>query len=95
MANPVHLKLALAVYGIRLGEELAKERIFSAPASARDFASRDIELLLRKMTEMGASDLHLRPARNPLVRLHGRLQPLDGDPLKPAEIGSMGLDAHA
>jgi hypothetical protein len=46
LANPVHLKLSLAVYGIRLGDELAKEELFSAPASARDFASRDIELLL-------------------------------------------------
>ena len=50
---------------------------------------RDIDTLLRQMTEMGASDLHLRPARRPLVRLHGRLQPLDGDPLRPADIGSM------
>ncbi len=46
MRSPVHLKLDLAVYGVRLGEELAKERIFSAPASARDFASRDVELIL-------------------------------------------------
>ncbi|MDX1383384.1 MAG: ATPase, T2SS/T4P/T4SS family, partial [Thermoanaerobaculia bacterium] len=50
---------------------------------------RDIDTLLRQMTEMGASDLHLRPARRPLVRLHGRLQPLEGEPLKPAEIGAM------
>lgn len=46
MSSPVHLKLALTVYGVRLGEELAGETLFSAPASARDFASRDVELLL-------------------------------------------------
>lgn len=50
---------------------------------------RSIDDLLRQMTDMGASDLHLRPARRPLIRLHGRLQPLAGDPLKPAEIGTM------
>ncbi|MEE2777928.1 MAG: PilT/PilU family type 4a pilus ATPase [Acidobacteriota bacterium] len=52
-------------------------------------APRDIDTLLRQMTEMGASDLHLRPARTPLIRLHGRLQPLEGEPLKAAEIGAM------
>jgi hypothetical protein len=46
LPSPVHLKLSLAVYGIRLGKELAKEKIFSAPSTARDFASRDVELLL-------------------------------------------------
>ncbi|HVR29623.1 MAG TPA: PilT/PilU family type 4a pilus ATPase [Thermoanaerobaculia bacterium] len=61
-------------------------------ASTEQAPRRDIDSLLRHMTEMGASDLHLRSARRPLVRVHGRLQSLEGDPLRAAEIGSM-MDA--
>ncbi len=38
------------------------------------------------MTERGASDLHLKPTRPPLVRLHGKLVPLPGEALRPPEI---------
>jgi len=38
------------------------------------------------MTERGASDLHLKPTRPPLVRLHGKLVPLEGEALRPPEI---------
>ena len=34
---------------------------------------------LRKMIEVGASDLHMSSEATPLVRLHGEMQPLDGD----------------
>lgn len=46
VASPVHLKLDLAVRGLQLGPRLAREGWFSSAATARDFASRDIELLL-------------------------------------------------
>ncbi len=46
LRSPAHLKLDLAVKGVRLGASLAGERCFSGVATARDFASRDIELLL-------------------------------------------------
>jgi len=46
LRSPVHLKLDLAVRGVRLGPRLAGERSFSRVAGARDFASRDIELVL-------------------------------------------------
>ena len=36
--------------------------------------------LLDKMTEMGGSDLHLRVDSPPQVRLHGKLQRLEGYP---------------
>ena len=61
-------------------------------ASADNVQRRSIDLLLRQMTELGASDLHLRSSRRPLIRLHGRLQPMDGDPLRASDIGSM-MDA--
>lgn len=40
-----------------------------------------IDLLLRQMTRLGASDLHLATGRAPLIRLHGEIKPLPGDHL--------------
>jgi len=40
-----------------------------------------IDLLLRQMTRLGASDLHLATGRPPLMRLHGEIKPLPGDHL--------------
>jgi len=42
-----------------------------------------IDDLLRFMVKQGASDLHLKPMRPPLVRLNGKLLPLKLDPLPP------------
>ncbi len=42
--------------------------------------------LLRFMVQQGASDLHLRPMRPPLLRLKGKLIPLKGAPLRPEEL---------
>lgn len=47
--------------------------------------------LLRFMTKKGASDLHLKPMRPPLVRLQGRLMPIKSPPLKPPEVEAMVL----
>ncbi|MEM8931321.1 MAG: PilT/PilU family type 4a pilus ATPase [Acidobacteriota bacterium] len=41
----------------------------------------DIDQLLTIMTKQGASDLHLKVARPPLLRLNGKLLPLKTDPL--------------
>jgi twitching motility protein PilT len=42
--------------------------------------------LLKKMTELGGSDLHLTTNSPPQVRVHGHLKPLDGfKPFSPAE----------
>ena len=49
----------------------------------------NVDELLRMMTERGASDLHLKPARPPLLRIDGRITPLDAPELKPEEIGRM------
>jgi twitching motility protein PilT len=45
-----------------------------------------IDDLLRFMVEQGASDLHLKPMRPPLVRLKGKLLPLKWDALQPETI---------
>ncbi len=48
-----------------------------------------LESLLRMMAERGASDLHLKPMRPPLLRLAGKLLPIDAEPLRPEEIEKM------
>jgi twitching motility protein PilT len=47
--------------------------------------------LLKFMTKKGASDLHLKPMRPPLLRLQGKLVPVKSVPLKPKEIEDMVL----
>lgn len=49
----------------------------------------DLKELLMFMTKKGASDLHLKPTRPPLLRIQGRLIPLKATPLKPDEVRSM------
>jgi len=41
------------------------------------------------MTERGASDLHLKPMRPPLLRVHGKLIPIEADVLTPADVREM------
>ncbi len=48
-----------------------------------------IDELLRIMVGQQASDLHLKPMRPPLVRLSGRLTPLDMQPLAPEALRRM------
>ncbi|MDD5563156.1 MAG: PilT/PilU family type 4a pilus ATPase [Thermoanaerobaculaceae bacterium] len=47
--------------------------------------------LLKFMTKKGASDLHLKPTRPPLLRLQGRLVPIKSIALKPKDIEEMVL----
>jgi len=51
-----------------------------------------LEKLLRLMTDKEASDLHLKPMRPPLLRVHGRLMPLETEPLRPEQIERMLLE---
>ncbi len=48
-----------------------------------------LDQLLRLATDRGASDLHLKPTRPPLLRIHGKLMPIDSEALKPEEIVRM------
>ncbi len=43
------------------------------------------------MAKQSASDLHLKPMRPPLLRIRGKLVPVKGDPLKPADLEKMLL----
>jgi len=49
----------------------------------------ELDGLLKLMTDKGASDLHLKPTRPPLLRISGRLIPLEAEPLKPDELKEM------
>ena len=62
-----------------------------APAVAADPAPLELDDLLRLMTARGASDLHLKPTRPPLLRIAGRLAPLAATPLRPDDISRMVL----
>ena len=49
----------------------------------------ELKELLMFMTKKGASDLHLKPMRPPLLRIQGRLIPIKANPLKPDEVEQM------
>jgi twitching motility protein PilT len=47
--------------------------------------------LLKFMTKKGASDLHLKPMRPPILRLKGKMVPLKAEPLMPKQLEEMLL----
>jgi len=51
----------------------------------------ELDGLLKLMTDKGASDLHLKPTRPPLLRISGRLIPLEAEPLKLDQLKEMLL----
>ena len=48
--------------------------------------------LLRFTAKKEASDLHLKPMRPPLLRVKGKLIPLNTDPMQPADLEAMLLE---
>lgn len=51
----------------------------------------ELDSLLKLMTAKGASDLHLKPTRPPLLRIDGRLMPVEAETMRPDEIERMLL----
>jgi twitching motility protein PilT len=49
----------------------------------------DLDELLKFMTKMEASDLHIKPMRPPLLRIKGKLIPIKTDPLPPPAVQEM------
>ena len=49
----------------------------------------ELKELLMFMTKKGASDLHIKSMRPPLLRIQGRLIPVKSTPLKPDEVEEM------
>jgi twitching motility protein PilT len=48
-----------------------------------------IETFLRKLIEEGGSDLHLSSGAQPIIRLHGKLEPVGREPMVPAELDEL------
>ena len=46
----------------------------------------ELDRLLKVMTDKGASDLHLKPTRPPLLRISGKLMPIDLPPITPDDL---------
>jgi twitching motility protein PilT len=46
----------------------------------------DFNSLFRQAVESGASDVHLQAGRSPVVRRHGELVRIEGEPVAPAEL---------
>ncbi|HEX5761422.1 MAG TPA: PilT/PilU family type 4a pilus ATPase [Thermoanaerobaculia bacterium] len=57
----------------------------------RDRTVMELDRLLKLMTDKGASDLHLKPTRPPLLRINGRLMPVESPPLDPDQLREMIL----
>ncbi len=51
----------------------------------------ELDRLLKFMTDKGASDLHLKPTRPPLLRISGKLLPIEAEPLRPDQLNEMLL----
>jgi twitching motility protein PilT len=62
-----------------------------APEPQQQAPAFTLNDLLVYMSKQQASDLHLKPMRPPLVRVHGKLIPIKTDPLKPADLEKMLL----
>jgi twitching motility protein PilT len=67
-------------------EEETVEVITAKPAPSPKLArpaagNPEVNVLLRQMVQMGASDLHLTANHKPLVRLHGDMQELSNQPV--------------
>src|SRR6266849_5898619 len=62
-----------------------------APAATEQGPSFTLNDLLIYAAKQQASDLHLKPMRPPLVRIHGKLVPIKTEPLKPADLEKMLL----
>ena len=59
--------------------------------AAQKAAAYSLNDLLIYMAGQKASDLHLKPMRPPLLRINGKLMPVKGEPLKPADLERMLL----
>ncbi len=70
----------------------SQDRGADAPAGVESQDPREsmhrerLDDLLKLMASRGATDLHLKPMRPPLIRLHGKLVPTSGSAFAPQEL---------
>ena len=75
--DTITAKIAIPGYD----EEAAAPGAAGTPRPAASGAEPEINVLLRKMFQMGASDLHITSNHRPLIRLHGDMQELSDEPV--------------
>jgi twitching motility protein PilT len=73
MAAAAPAAAVISAPGEGLGSKLAPRRIVPS-------GTPRLDAMLRQMVQLGASDLHLSSESRPMLRLHGKMQPLDGHP---------------
>jgi len=84
-----------SVAAVEGDEEETVEVITAKPAPSQKPArpaagNPEVNVLLRQMVQMGASDLHLTANHKPLVRLHGDMQEISNQPvLTPERLKKM------
>jgi twitching motility protein PilT len=66
-------------FSARLKPESGEAPVAEQPPLSAEGAP-EIDLYLRQMVELGASDLHLSPEEAPMIRLHGDMMRLEGAP---------------
>ncbi len=74
-------EFALSAQGMATGVEA-----FRTDGALVSAMGPDMKALLRQVTNLGASDLHLTVGRPPILRLGGNLEPLEGDHLTAADM---------
>lgn len=80
--DQVTAKIAIPVYEQESDADASSADIESEPSAApRQTGEPEVNSLLRKMFQMGASDLHLTSNHKPLIRLHGDMQELSDQPV--------------
>jgi twitching motility protein PilT len=78
--DSVSAKIAIPGYDADAAEPAAPAAA-GAPRPAAPGAEPEINVLLRKMFQMGASDLHITSNHRPLIRLHGDMLELSDQPV--------------
>lgn len=75
--------------GYRIGVEFADMRDVDREAVMKSIQNLDLFDLLNEVVKREASDLHLTIGRPPVVRIQGKLNFLEREPIRPKEIEAM------
>ncbi len=84
--DQVNAKIAIPGYEEEMpaeaeGPQPVEEAPRAAPAAGGPGGEPEVNGMLRNMFEMGCSDLHLTSSHRPMVRLHGEMMELEGQPV--------------
>src|SRR5688572_15009968 len=86
-ARPAVMDAAPAASGNGMSSKSELDMIL--PFEGMDHARNQLDSLLKRMVEKGASDLHLRVTEPPILRHHGEMARQEGPPLTDEQLFSM------